>query len=69
VQYLEDASGDAWAFYWLDGQPTLAPTAGEELCPRCHRPARRVTLIARRDVPVASLDSNQPRVKVTATLA
>jgi len=69
VQYLEDASGDTWAFYWLDGRPTLAPTAGEELCPRCHRPARWVTLIARRDVPLASLESDQSRVRVTTTPA
>ena len=63
VQYLIDAGGDTWSFYRLDGRPTFAPTAEEQLCPNCGR-GMRVRLVARRDAPPADLDSDQPRQKV-----
>jgi predicted RNA-binding Zn-ribbon protein involved in translation (DUF1610 family) len=68
VQYVLDPDGGMWSFYWLDGLPALAPTSGEELCPNCGR-RMHVRLIARRDVPVADLGSDQPRQKVTTSSA
>lgn len=68
VQYLADSEGDVWAFYRLDGAPAMPPTAGEELCPRCHR-LLHVHLVARRDAPLAHLDSDHPRQPVTGTAA
>jgi predicted RNA-binding Zn-ribbon protein involved in translation (DUF1610 family) len=65
VQYLEDPSGDAWAFYRLDGVPVIAPTQDVHVCPVCGRGRVWVDLMARRDVPFARLDSDQPRTKVT----
>jgi hypothetical protein len=65
VQYLRDYEGDEWAFYRLDGVPVPAPALGDHLCPVCGHGNVFVELIARRDVPVASLGSDEPRNKVT----
>jgi ribosomal protein S27AE len=64
VQYLQDNTGDTWAFYRLDGAPVLAPPEDLHLCPVCGHGSVFVDLIARRDIPLASLDSDQPRTKV-----
>ncbi|MFD1044613.1 hypothetical protein ACFQ1S_02885 [Kibdelosporangium lantanae] len=66
VQYLEDRDGDEWAFYRLNGQPVIAPTEETHLCPVCGRGRVFVDLVAQRRIPLASLDSDEPRVKVTA---
>jgi hypothetical protein len=64
VQYLRDNTGDTWAFYQLDGAPVLAPPEDVHLCPVCKHSNVFVDLIARRDIPLASLDSDRPRTKV-----
>ena len=69
VQYMQDYGGDVWAYYRLNGVPVLAPVADEILCPACWHGKVRVELVARRDVPVASLDRDEPRQRVTATPA
>jgi hypothetical protein len=64
VQHLQDNTGDTWAFYRLDGVPVLKPAEDLHLCPVCAHSSVFVDLIARRDVPLASLDSDQPRTNV-----
>jgi hypothetical protein len=66
VVYLEDHE-DVWAFYRLDGIPVPSPAADDILCPVCRHGQVVVRLIARRDVPVASMDRDEPRQKMTST--
>jgi hypothetical protein len=65
VQYLEDHESDVWAFYRLNGLPVLAPASDDHLCPVRRRGRVFVDLIARRNVPLASLTSDEPRTKLT----
>ncbi|HEY0449170.1 hypothetical protein [Actinophytocola sp.] len=66
VQFLEDNEGDVWAYYRLDGVPVLNPAFDDILCPVCGRNRVFRELVARRDVPVAAEDKDEPRQKVTA---
>jgi ribosomal protein S27AE len=67
VQYLRDYSGEVLAFYRLNGAPVEPPPEDVIICPRCGEGPVRVELIGRRDVPIASLDSDEPRQKVATT--
>jgi len=61
VQHLEDAEGEVFEYYSLNGVPVEVPTApGSVTCPQCGR-WTRVELLARRPVPVLSEQSNAPR--------
>jgi len=54
VQHVEDGHGHDCAYYSLNGVPVTAPTApAAYLCPGCGASRIQVTLIARRDIPLA----------------
>jgi predicted RNA-binding Zn-ribbon protein involved in translation (DUF1610 family) len=67
VQYLQDADGGVFAFYRLDGVPVPSPAEDDVLCPVCGHGRVFRGLEARRDVPIASLDSDEPRHEVAET--
>lgn len=54
VQHVEDGHGHDCAYYSLNGVPVTAPNAPTAaLCPSCGASRIQVTLIARRDIPLA----------------
>lgn len=68
VQYVtDDGDGTCWAFYRHNGVPVENPCDAEQiLCPGCGHTHVTVDLVARRDVPLADLGSEQPRHRVTS---
>lgn len=70
VQHVQDGHGHDCAYYSLNGLPVTAPTAPAALlCPRCGASRILVTLLARRDVPLApdpATDTTWPRQVDTA---
>ena len=67
VQYLQHTDGAVFAFYRLDGVPVPSPAEDDLLCPVCRHGRVIRELVARRDIPIASLDSDEPRHEVAAT--
>lgn len=47
VRSVTDLDGDVWSFYRRHDQPCEAPTAAENLCPRCHCGPVRVSRTGR----------------------
>ncbi|MBD0323072.1 MAG: hypothetical protein ICV72_06755 [Aldersonia sp.] len=67
VQYVEDLDGTVWSFYRFEGTPVSAPVAEDVICPKCHHTHVAGKLIGRSEVPLASLDRDEPRQPVTST--
>jgi Zn finger protein HypA/HybF involved in hydrogenase expression len=67
VQYVEDSEGSLWSFYRLEGIPVISPTAHDLICPQCHHTQVAEDLVGRREVPLASLERDEPRQQVTGT--
>ena len=67
VQYVEDSEGSVWSYYRVGGAPVLSPAADRLICPVCHHGQVSVDLIGRSEVPLASLDKDEPRQPVTST--
>ncbi|MCX5044111.1 hypothetical protein OG921_13145 [Aldersonia sp. NBC_00410] len=67
VQYVADSEGAIWSFYRFDGTPVPSPGGGDIICPQCHHQHVSWDLIGRREMPLASLDRDEPRQPVTST--
>lgn len=67
VQYVEDSEGSLWSFYRLEGTPVPSPSAHDLICPQCHHARVSEDLVGRREVPLASLNRDEPRQPVTNT--
>ncbi len=67
---IEDGHGHDCAYYSLNGVPVTAPTApAAYLCPACGASRIHITLLARRDIPLApypAADTTWPRQVDTA---
>jgi hypothetical protein len=67
VQYVADSEGAIWSFYRFEGTPVPSPAGGDIICPQCHHQHVSGTIIGRREVPLASLERDEPRQPVTST--
>jgi hypothetical protein len=67
VQHVEDGYGHALDYYSVNGLPAAAPVVpGALRCPKCGATRLRIQLLARRPIPVAPAEHEEPLATPTS---